>query len=74
MRNTTLETEKEELQSTIKSLRRQRFLFTVFGIGLFLILLAATFPDAVEDFFLNTAVATNLLTVIVTAIVVRWVS
>jgi flagellar biosynthesis component FlhA len=74
MRNTTLETEKEELQNTIKYLRRQRSLCTVFGILAVLIIIAASFPDAVEDFLFTTTVATNLVTVILTAVVVRWIS
>ena len=74
MRNTTLETEKEELQLSIQLLKRQRSFCIFFGICASCIILVSRFPDVAEDFLMNTAVVTNLLTVVVTATVVRWMS
>jgi len=74
MRNTTLETEKQELNTHIRSLKRQRFWSIIFGMfGLFIIFVA-NFPDAAEMLFSDKTVLTNLVTVVVTVAVVRWVS
>jgi len=74
MRNTTLESEKEELQGSISALKKQRFLSIIFGIFGVLIMLAANFPDQAEAILSDSSVLSHVVCVALTFLLAKFFS
>lgn len=72
MRNTTLETEKNELEGVITRLRRQRLMGMIFSFIGLLLVIVFNFPDATEAILSDWSFISHVLCVVMTVLLVKF--